>query len=193
MGSLATTAPPRCAPPPVLFCAAHLRAGSHAPAYRVVDGEAFCRACFRGEPISPAEKLRRQSKSKRKNPQNFSHLPVNLRAPRDSKGLRADPPAVELLPGPTPIKQNHLAKRERSTDDIPASHRMSRLEVKLLNALQKLLLNEAKLLTAIERRKLLRRDVRADLSALGKSPYNLPRSSARRRRGLGILVPGEPH
>jgi hypothetical protein len=137
---------PQCSSPPLLFCAAHLRrTGSRVPADRTIDGEAFCRACFRGEPISPVQKLRRQSKTRRKTLQNSYHLSANPRPPR----LRTDTPAVESLPGPMPTKQNHLAQRESSTDDIPASHRMSRLEVKLLNALQKLLLNEAKLLTAI--------------------------------------------
>ena len=76
----------------MLFCAAHLRrTGSRVPADRVIDDEAFCRACFDGEPISPVQKLRRQSKSRRKNLQNLSHLPANPRPPRDSNRLRADP------------------------------------------------------------------------------------------------------
>jgi hypothetical protein len=112
---------PRCTPPPLLFCAAHLRrTGSRVPADRVIDDEAFCRACFRGRPISPAEKLLEQSESQK----NFS----------------------------TPTKQNRLARSEsekRSTDGIPASHRLTALETKLLNALQGILLNESMMLAAI--------------------------------------------
>jgi len=143
---------PRCTPPPLLFCAAHLRrTGSRVPADRVIDDEAFCRACFRGRPIIAAEKLRGQSKSQRKNPQNFSHLSASP-GPPDSNRLRADPPMTEPLP--TPTKQDRQAQSESetcSTDDIPASHRLTALETKLLNALQEILLDETMMLAAIHR------------------------------------------
>jgi hypothetical protein len=126
MGSIATAVLPRRTTPPVLFCAAHLtRTGSRVPADRVIDDEAFCRACFRGQPISPAEELREQSESQ----QNFS----------------------------TQTKQNRLARSESetcSTDGIPASHRLTSLETKLLNALQEILLDETMMLTAIHRYKI---------------------------------------
>jgi hypothetical protein len=123
MESIATAALPRHTSPQVLFSAAHLRrTGSRVPADRVIDDEAFCRACFRGQPISPAEELREQSKSQ----QNFS----------------------------TPTKQNRLAGSESetcSTDSIPASHRLTALETKLLNALQQILLDKTVMLAAIHR------------------------------------------
>jgi hypothetical protein len=123
MGSTATAALPRRTTPPVQFCTAHLRrTGSRVLADRVIDGDAFCQACFRGQPISPAEELREQSESQ----QNFS----------------------------TPTKQNRLARSESgtcSTDGIPASHRLTALETKLLNALQQILLDETMMLAAIHR------------------------------------------
>jgi hypothetical protein len=122
MGCIATAALPRRTTP-ILFCVAHLaRTGSRVPADRVIDGEAFCRACFRGQPISPAEEFREESKSQ----QNFS----------------------------TPRKQNRLARSESekcSTDSIPASHRLTALETKLLNALQEILVDETIMLAAIHR------------------------------------------
>jgi hypothetical protein len=131
---------PRCTPPPLLFCAAHLRrTGSRVPADRVIDDEAFCRACFRGRPIIGAEKLRGQSKSQRKNPQNFSHLSASP-GPPDSNRLRTDPPATKL---PDPDADHN--------DGIPASHRLTALETTLLNALQEILLDETMMLAAIHR------------------------------------------
>ncbi len=132
----------RCTPTPVLFCAAHLRrTGSRVPADRVIDDEAFCRACFHDEPISPAEKLRRQSQSQRKNLQNSSHLSANPRLPRDSNALRTNPPAVET-PG---LDADQTESPGVLNEGIPESHRLTALEMKLLNALQEVLLNEARI------------------------------------------------
>ena len=131
---------PRCTPPPLLFCAAHLRrTGSRVPADRVIDEEAFCRACFRGRPIIAAENLRGQSKSQRKNPQNFSHLSASP-GPPDSNHLRTDPPATKL----PDADADH-------NDGIPASHRLTALETTLLSALQEILLDETMKLAAIHR------------------------------------------
>jgi hypothetical protein len=42
------------------FCAAHYRrTGQRVVAYRLVDGEGMCRACFRGLPVDPKENLDR--------------------------------------------------------------------------------------------------------------------------------------
>jgi hypothetical protein len=125
----------RCASPTVL-CAAHLRrTGSRVPAWCVIDGEPFCLPCVRGQPIE--EFKRRPIKSQRRNTQNFTH-----------------PPAVKL-PDTDQTKAPGPARHESETcnDRIPASHRLTALETKLLNALQGILLNETMMLAAIHRYK----------------------------------------
>ena len=144
MGSLATAAPPRCTPPPVLFCAAHLRAGSRAPAYRVVDGEAFCQACFRGEPISAAGKPQRKNE-----PAAASRFESVARRPADC-GTSPGPDAVAVaIPRKTSAKFRGC--RFGSTDGIPKSHRLTTLETKLLTTLQDVLLHQDRLLEVFQK------------------------------------------
>jgi hypothetical protein len=117
--------PSQSTPTPALSCAAHLRrTGSHVPARRVVDGEAFCLACFRGDPISPAPELPRRSKSQQSDPPDLHYL-------------LTDRPVVELADldaGETELPD--------SNDGIPDSHQLTDLEIKLLSALQEILLHE---------------------------------------------------
>jgi hypothetical protein len=136
--------PPPCTPPPVLFCAAHLRrTGSRVPADRVIDDEAFCRACFHGKLISPV------GKSQRKNLQSFSHLSANPRPPRDSNPLSHRAPGCGTVrPRTQGPKQNRLAC---STMASPSRIKLTALETKLLNALQGILLDETMMLAAIHR------------------------------------------
>jgi hypothetical protein len=119
---------PRGTSPTVLFCAPHLRrAGLRVRATRVIDNEAFCPSCLNGKPLSPVEKLRLQGKSQP--------------GPPDSNRLRAEPAAVELsVPD---VDQN---------DGIPTSHRLTDLEIKLLNVLQQVMLDQNMMRAAIHRR-----------------------------------------
>jgi hypothetical protein len=123
---------PLFSPPTGLFCAAHLRrTGARVPADRVIDDEAFCRSCFHGKPISPVQKLQRSGP--------------------DSNRLPADPPPVDRPVPDADQAKSPIRERNMLNDGIPASHRLTPLEVKLLNALQQVLLDETMMLAAIYR------------------------------------------
>jgi hypothetical protein len=72
--------------------------------------------------------------------------PLSGPRPPDSNRLRADRPVTEL-PG---LDADQTARN----DGIPASHRLTPLEVKLLDALQKILMEDTTMLQAIHRYKI---------------------------------------
>ena len=144
MASIATAAP-RCTRTPMVFCVAHLaRTGARVPGDRFIDGEAFCRACFDGEPISAAGKPQRKNE-----PAAASRFESVARRPADC-GTSPGPDAVAVaIPRKTSVKFRGC--RFGSTDGIPKSHRLTALETKLLTALQEVLLHQDRLLEVFQK------------------------------------------